>query len=195
MGKIILVRHGEVDIKQVDKIDGLEIEEFLNSYNLADIKSSSKPPQKLIDHANSCDIIICSNLNRSLSSAKALNKTPHIIDKLFQEANPPYIKTKLLKLSPKNWLIISRILWLVGYSKHGESLKDTKKRAFQASQMLIKLSQNKNIMLIGHALFNIFIAKELRKAGFKGAKIPAKEFWEYGIYCKNGLKTNKYYNK
>ncbi len=186
MGKIILVRHGEPDVKKVKMINGLEIEGFLDSYNKANIKDGSKPPQHLLTLAQSCEVVVCSNLNRSLSSCKALGIMPHESNEIFQEANPPYIKTKLLKLSPKSWLIISRAFWLVGYSKYGESLAQTKKRAFQSAQILKNHSKTGDVMLVGHALLNIFIATFLRKNGFKGPKIPAKNFWEYGVYTPKG---------
>ncbi len=180
-GKIILVRHGEPDVKIADKISGNEIAHFLDSYNEANIKIISLPPLDLKSLVHDC-VIVCSDLNRSLSSASACGLTPSIIDSVFCESIPPHFQNDWMKFSPKQWLVMSRLLWMIGFSKNGESLKETKQRANKAVDILVSSSLEEDVVLFGHGLFNIMIAKELKSRGYKGPRIPAKKYWEYGIY-------------
>ena len=182
MSKIILVRHGEPDIKIVKMINGLQIEEFLTNYDKSAIKKSSLPCDTLTKLAQKCHKIVCSDLERSISSAAALGKIPDEVDAVYSESKPPFLKVGWINLPPKVWLIFSRLLWVVGYSKNGESLKQTKQRAKISAQKLITHSKEGDVMFMGHGLINIFIAKELRKIGYKGSKVPARKYWEYGIY-------------
>jgi len=183
MNKIILVRHGEPDVKTGEKISGAEIPSFLNRYNNAALKPNSLPSSRLLFLSTNATII-CSDLKRSYCSAQRCNVSPDIADALFSESIPPHFQNNLLRLKPKTWLLLSRLLWLMGFSLHGESFKSAKKRATDAADILLHEVKRRDVLLFGHGLFNILIAKELRKRGYTGPKVPARNFWEYGVYKK-----------
>jgi broad specificity phosphatase PhoE len=184
MKKIILVRHGEPDVNIKDKISGKEIPSFLEKYNTASLKENSFPSSKLIYLAQNATVV-CSDLPRSISSAHKCEVQPKIIDSLFAESIPPHFQSSYLKMHPKQWLIFSRVLWLTGFSSHGESLVKTQQRAKQAAAVLDYEAEQQSVVLFGHGLFNIMIAKALKKRGYRGPKVPARNFWEYGIYRKS----------
>lgn len=181
MHKIILVRHGEPDVTIAGKISGAQIPSFLANYNQAPLKSSSKPSERLRYLADNATVV-CSTLPRSIASAACCGVEPDIVDAIFCESIPPHFQSELLTLTPKSWLVLSRLLWMGGFSLHGEALHATKRRASKAANILLQEAQNHNVILFGHGLFNIMIAKELRKKGYRGPGIPAREFWDYGIY-------------
>ncbi len=181
MKEIILVRHGEPDFTPPLKISGKEIPKLLKKYNEAPLTNRSIPPKRLRFLAHN-SIVICSDLPRSVQSAKRCGVNPDIVDPLFEESIPPHFQNDLFRLSPKNWLIFSRIVGFIGFSNNGESFIHTKKRAKRAADILIKESKKNRVLLFGHALFNIFIARELIKAGFIGKRVPAKKYWEFGNY-------------
>ncbi len=181
MKEIVLVRHGEPDLSMPFKISGKEIPEFLRRYNEAHLKRDSLPPAKLRFFAYN-STIFCSNLPRSLQSAEKCSVIPDVVNELFAESIPPHFQNDLFKLSPKTWLIFSRLMWLAGFSSNGESLTDAKKRAKNAANILINESKTARVLLFGHGLFNILIAKELRKRGFTGKRVPARRHWEFGVY-------------
>jgi broad specificity phosphatase PhoE len=181
MHKIILVRHGEPDVKIAGKISGAEIPSFLDTYNNAPLNPSSEPSDRLRYLADNATVV-CSTLPRSIASAQRCGVKPSIVDTCFCESIPPHFQSDLLKLSPKMWLFLSRMLWLCGFSRHGEALFQTKKRARHAAAILLQEAKNKDVILFGHGLFNIMIAKELKKRGYIGPAVPAREFWDYGIY-------------
>ena len=184
MNKIILVRHGEPDVYIKEKISGKEIPSFLETYNTAPLKKNSFPPSKLIFLAQNATVV-CSDLHRSSASAARCDVSPKIINPVFAESIPPHFQNKLLKFKPKQWLIFSRLLWLAGFSRNGESLFLTRQRADQAAAILVSEAQQRDVILFGHGLFNIMIAKSLKKRGYEGPKVPARNFWDYGVYLKS----------
>ena len=183
MNKIILVRHGEPDVKTGAKISGAEIPSFLKRYNEAPLIPNSLPSSKLL-FLSANATVICSDLKRSYCSAQRCGVSPKIEDAIFSESIPPHFQNAFLRLKPKTWLLLSRVLWLMGFSLHGESYKDAKKRAKRAADILLHEVKKRDVLLFGHGLFNILIAAELRKRGFVGPKVPARNFWEFGVYQK-----------
>jgi len=181
MNKIILVRHGEPDLYIDRKISGHEISSFLEKYDKAPLKKSTYPPPSVQFWAKNATVV-CSHLRRSIESAKRCEVDIDVSDKLFAEAIPPHFRSKNLVLKPKQWLVLSRILSLLGFSLHGESLRQSRLRAKEAAHYLVKLSKQQNVILFGHGLFNILIASELRKMGYEGPKVPARNFWDAGVY-------------
>ena len=76
-----------------------------------------------------------------------------------------------------------RCLWVLGYSKNGESFSMAKERAKIATQRLIQLAkQFESVLLVGHGLTNYFIAKELLSHKWSGPSHPGKNYWSYGVY-------------
>ena len=182
-GKIILVRHGEPDVKIADHISGYEISSFLDYYNNALLKRTSLPSDRLKFLAQNA-VVVCSDLKRSLESACFCDVEPLYVDPIFAESIPPHFRSSQIRLSPKSWLIFSRLLWSVGFSKNGESLFEAKKRAQKATKILIDYAMHSDVILFGHGLFNILIAAELRKNNFCGKRVPARKHWEFGVYEK-----------
>lgn len=134
-------------------------------------------------------MVITSDLTRAIQSAKYLNpKVKPISDHLFRETELPFLtmKTFDIKLRPSIWAIIMRILWFCGYSNDCESLSNAKLRAKKASQKLIDYAEkNKSIVLVGHVFFNMLIAKELKKKGWKGKQITGSKHWNCTTYVLN----------
>ncbi len=181
MNRIILVRHGEPDVPAVEKISGKEIADFLHLYDHAPLKAHSNPSDRLQFLAHNATVV-CSHLPRSLASAARCGVEPKIIDALFAESIPPHFRTDRLSMRPKSWLMLSRVLWMGGFSRHGESLRSARMRAQKAEQTLHYEAMQRDVLLFGHGLFNIMIAKALRSYGYSGPKVPARAFWEFGIY-------------
>ncbi len=184
MNPIVLVRHGEPDIAITDRISGAEIASFLSRYDAAPLHPASAPSDALMEIASGATIV-CSDLPRSVASARRCGVSPQITDALFAESIPPHFRSRWLRLRPKSWLILSRMLWMAGFSRHGESLASVRTRADRAAGMLADEATRNRVVLFGHGLFNIMIAKALKKYGYEGPRVPARAFWEYGVYRRN----------
>lgn len=189
MQKIILLRHGEVEIANYKCISANQFGKWIVKYNNADIKSEFSSKDEIKDLLNSTNILICSNLKRSVQSLEVFDRIPFEINDIFNEAQLPFSNWKLLKLNPKIWLLIFRLLWLFGYSQNSESFKETKQRAKKATKRLIKLSQeNKTVLLVGHGIMNKLIQKELVSLKWIESKKLQNKNWCYGVFefkCKS----------
>ncbi len=182
--KIILLRHGEPADLSFSKINASAFYEWVNLYNYSGLCVSSKPTVEAINISEKCNAVVCSDLPRSIESAKALNiKKITITSSQFNEAGLPTSCGKLLKLSPKTWAVIYRVFWLFGYSNNSESYKEAKSRASKSVNILIKLAQEHgSVLFVGHGVYNWLVAKELKSVGWSGPKKPTSKHWSFGVY-------------
>lgn len=187
--KIILVRHGQPDAGKWNKLSGKDFSLWIDHYNaapLVDMDNATVPIiNELKDVVAQSELIICSSLRRSLDSALALNVRTDIVDSLFKEAELPIINCQWPKLSPTVWLMLCRVLWFLGKANHVESFSQMKKRVCAAtSQVMTYAAEHQQIVLIGHGLFNTFLAKELLSRGLSGPKKSARGYWQFSVYEK-----------
>ena len=114
--------------------------------------------------------MVCSHLRRSIESARSLGfPEVHFKEPLFSETALPHFDSGDFPLPVFVWIVVLRLLWLVGFSRNGESLISARRRARQAAAGLIQLAEaNQIVLLVGHGLFNHLIATELRKRGWRG---------------------------
>ena len=117
MKQIILVRHAKVDIDNTKKIDSLALQEWINEYDTAPIESESLPTEKTITLSQNADIVVTSILRRAIDSARVLGVEVHAQNPLFNEAAIPEIVIPYLKLKPKSWLVVLRLMLLFGLGK------------------------------------------------------------------------------
>jgi len=156
--EIILLRQGKPLIPLLDRINAISFIQWIEAYNSAGLCLTSPPPQTTLTRVNQGNATVCSQLSRSIQSAEALNITNIILtDAQFNEAGLPSANWRRLKLSPTIWLIIFRLLWLFGYSKHSESYNEAKQRAAGSTKTLINLAgEYKSVLFIG---LNIYLKK------------------------------------
>ncbi len=163
-------------------VKGTEIENLAKAYDSAGvIRSPSEESKKL---ANQHKVVVCSDLPRSLQSAKAIGVTKiHLSDPIFREMNIPYFDNVSITLPIKLWVAILRGLWFLGFSKNTESISEAKQRAKLASEKLMDLAtKHHSVLLVGHGFLNHYIAKELLANNWLGSSSPGKKYWEFGTY-------------
>lgn len=182
--KIILFRHGEPIGFSSEPISANSMKAWVAQYNSAVIKPQSQPNEQALAIASKATLIVSSDLARSKASAMLLSSSQAIEENgLFAEAGLPYTNRSLFKAKPKVWLVLFRVLWYFGYSFGSESRSEVKARSIVAVQELIKLAnKNQCIALVGHGIFNRFLARELILQGFKGSKYPTSKYWGSSIY-------------
>ncbi|XOB62087.1 hypothetical protein ACMC56_16035 [Campylobacterota bacterium DY0563] len=185
MKQIILVRHSEVDIDYHKNITSYEFGKWIEEYNNAKINIPNHINSDLIEIFNTSDIVLSSKLQRSKDTIKLFNKDIFEENFIFNEFEIPYNKNKLLRLKPKMWLVIYRVLWFLGFSKYSESFKESKIRVQLSVNKLIEVSNQYNsIILVGSGLINRFIFNGLSKNGWKTIKKLSNENLGYGILKK-----------
>ncbi|MEI4800909.1 histidine phosphatase family protein [Bacillus sp. NPDC077411] len=183
---ILLIRHGKSKFTENNRITCKEFKNWVEKYDYNGVFEEPSYPSETLKKISSANIVITSDLKRSVESAKLLNpKLKAISVSLFRETELPALSRKLLdlKLKPSNWAVILRCLWFCGYSNECESLNNAKRRAKKASQLLIDYARkHKSVALVGHGFFNMLIAKELQRMGWKGKRKTSTKHWGCTIY-------------
>jgi hypothetical protein len=181
---IVLLRHGKPDVPEYRKLRAEELHQWITSYNSAGIIPEHVPSKDAIEIANTCNLVVCSDLPRSMESAKLLRiKEINVIQSVFREMGLPFGRFPFLKMYPNKWAALFRVLWFFGYSSNSESLKEAKIRAVVGSNFLKETAtKNGSVLLVGHGFMNKFIAKELLSSGWKGPEYPGRKYWEFGVY-------------
>lgn len=180
--KITLIRHGKPAFELSGNAQAKDLRNLAKSYDASGI--IDEPPGKAIEAAKGHNMVICSDLTRSLESAESLGCPEiHLEESIFREIAIPHFSNGSMTLPISVWIVVLRSLWLLGFSKNGESFGNARYRAKQAAQKLIQLAtQYENILLVGHGFINYFIAKELLANKWEGPSTPGRGYWEYSVY-------------
>ena len=182
--KIILSRHGEPFEFSNDPISADCFSDWIDQYNSAPISENSNPTEQDLAILSECNLCVSSDLRRSKDSVVRLGLNRVVEENaLFREAGLPYSHLKTFKLRPKIWAAIFRVIWYLGYSEGSESKATVKARAEKATNELVRLAEQYDvIVLVGHGIFNRFLATRLLRKGFHGPKSPSSRYWGANVY-------------
>jgi broad specificity phosphatase PhoE len=182
--QITLLRHGMPDIDKNSRISATEFGAWVSKYDAASLDINCEPPQPAIEQANRCAFVVCSDLLRSLESAKALGLADiDASEAMFRELDTPHANWHFPRLSPGAWAVIFRIMWAAGYSTNVETFAEARERARHCAERLSKLaSEHGKILFVGHGLLNWFISRYLKKMGWDGSQNAPRRYWEFAVY-------------
>ena len=183
--EIFILRHGKPDFELKGMVKANDLHLIAKNYNCSGV--TDYPPQHKIEPLLDCNVVVCSDLARSIQSAELLGvRSIHLTDSMFRESDIPYFSSGSITLPLSIWMLLLRILWFFGYSRNGESLADAKIRSRVATQQLVELARRHGkVLLVGHGMINHLIARELLVNGWDGPRNPGKRYWQYGIYRYN----------
>ncbi len=184
--EISLIRHGKSKHIDNNKIAFNEFNDWIGKYDDGGVFEEKSYPLDTLEKVSTANIVITSDLKRSIDSAKLLN--PDLIaisSSLFRETELPVPSKKLggLKFKPSLWAVILRCLWFTGYSNGCESLSSAKQRANKAAEELVEYAQKyRSVVFVGHGFINLLIAKELQKMEWKGKRKTDSRHWSCTTY-------------
>jgi broad specificity phosphatase PhoE len=180
--KITLIRHGKPEYELKGTAKAKEISRVVKSYDLSGIKD--KPTHHIIENLSNSTIVVCSDLKRSIESAKALGfSNIHYSESLYREVAIPHFKSGEFSMKLYNWGVFLRLLSIFGFSRNGESLAMARRRASHAASALVDIAKDKkSVLFVGHGFINYFIAKELLKKKWQGPARPSNGYWDYATY-------------
>ena len=139
-----------------------------NAYNNAPIIRELPQNEDLYQLFDEVGYVFSSTLSRSKDSLALLDIDSDMSHVLFNEAEIPVLKGDFIKLKPTRWLLLFRILSLLGFGRWAATLKETKAQAKEAANILFEYSKDHdNIVLMGHGVMNWLISKELRDLGWE----------------------------
>lgn len=181
------MRHGKPKLPHFSKLKAVEMREWIAAYNAAEICESSPPDKNALQLAQTCQFVVCSDRPRSISSAQRLKlEKIHQTKEEFGEAGLPYCSIPLLRLSPDAWAVLFRLMWFLGFSKNSESIHVFKQRAQQCSRELEQAAdEDADVLFVGHAFMNRFIAKYLRVNGWAQTTKGRSQYWSMTVFEKH----------
>lgn len=184
--EITLIRHGRSSHNDERRMAISDFNDWVKKYNRNGIIMNEMCPPETADLANSAAFLYTSDLQRSIESARKINPAANIkADPLFRETELPSAANRLmaLKLKPNSWAVLLRILWFLGFSSGCESYREAQIRAKHAALKLITYANEHHAaILVGHGIFNMMIAKELQKMGWKGKRKTGSSHWNAAAY-------------
>lgn len=182
--RIVLARHGRPAWDFRTPIPGHALAEWLRGEGEATLAASPRPSPELERLSRDAKCLVVSPLRRSRDSARLLAPTmAAVIDPCFREAELPAAIRSGLRLRPEMWALLARAAWFCGWSAGVESFTEARHRASTAASVLTGHAEACGaVVLVGHGLMNILIARRLRGAGWRGPRFPSPQHWTFGVY-------------
>ncbi|PUA26342.1 MAG: hypothetical protein B0W54_21460 [Cellvibrio sp. 79] len=182
--KIALIRHGRPDIEAKAMIHHKSFNEWLMKYDKAVIDKNFPVADSLLEKIKDCQLFVCSDLGRSISSFELLGFAGGaIVDPFFRECEVPYSKRVNFYCRADILTVIYRVLWLMGFSANCESKAEATARANLCAEKLIAFASEYGfVSFVGHGFLNRFIAAALVERGWSGPKQPGKKHWSCDVY-------------
>ncbi len=184
--QIVLVRHGRPAHSAAPWSTPAGMKTWVERYNAAKIATDERP-ETLVQLAGSVGVVLCSSLLRCVESRSCLScECCHEPDPLFAEAHLPYPDWPIPLMPSRVWRIAFRTAWFCGFANHTEHVDGSTQRASAAADKLIQLAEaHDSVLLMGHRIMNMLIAKQLRKRGWSGPTLPLlAKYWEAIHYHK-----------
>ena len=181
---IILVRHGKPALSRKIRLNWREYRDWWKSYDLSGLAEGQTPPKKLAIVMDNADAVYSSDLIRAVETATmAAGRAPDVIDPMFREAALPSPWLGPIKLRPKSWGTLSRIVWFYGVIGSEERVTAARARAKLAAQTLADDAQGERMaVLFAHGWFNRMVGTQLRRKGWKMTKNQGDLHWKFRRY-------------
>lgn len=185
MKKITFIRHAKVDLDISTPVTAKMLKSWEDEYNCAPIMQDIPQDEALYLAFDEADHILSSTLKRTQDSIVILGSSVDESNALFNEAQIPTLHGHFVKLKPTSWLILFRLLSLVGFGRWAVTFKETKAQAKEASRVLVERSkEHDNIILVGHGVMNWLIRKELLALEWQSEGKDAHGNWGMTVLSK-----------
>ncbi|NUA31056.1 histidine phosphatase family protein [Cupriavidus basilensis] len=182
--EITLMRRGQPNLAMFGKVSARDMQRWIEQYDLSEI-INQPAPEASVGLAAAAKVIVSSSAPRALTFVRALGLQPTLVGEIFCEAQLPYGRWILPRLSPSTWAFILRILWLCGFSGKVESARKARMRANTAAQRLQSLASEGPVLLLGHGFMNRMIARQLKAAGWTQERSDGNRYWSAKVYRMN----------
>jgi broad specificity phosphatase PhoE len=186
-GRIIIVRHGRPVLNRNEgpRLDWKAYRDWWSRYEQSPLAEGQKCPDALVREIPNDAVVLSSVRPRAMQTADRLARGREVKrDPTFNEAPlpPPRWKARYL---PKTWNKIARVVWLMGHHDGDEHVRDARKRAGKAADMLIEAAgEGRDVVLAAHGWFNRMVRPELKKRGWTCIHDGGDKYWSYRIYQK-----------
>ena len=185
--RIILVRHGKPALSRKVWLTWRGYRDWWHQYDAGGLAEFQKMPDNVKQLANKADILISSPLRRARETAELLRgRAPDLIEDDLVEAALPPPHLGPLRLRPKAWGTIARVVWFIGWSDGMESHRDARIRA---NKMALGLAQHahggKTVLVTAHGWYNRMLKGSLKKQGWKCISQNGDLHWSHRIFIRD----------
>ena len=185
IGWIVIARHGEPDADRTVKLTNEQFAEWWSAYDRTGLKSTSLPPQTLIDIGGQADVVFASTLPRAIRTAESVAPGKSIVtDPVFVEAPLPAPRMSG-KRNASTWGVLARICcWL--RDDHYQVTKSAAKLRAQAgaATLTARALRGENVLLCGHGWFNRMMRPVLKAQGWRCVYDGGDKYWSWRKYEK-----------
>ncbi len=182
--QIVLARHGRPDLPAEARrpISGRDIGRWYRDYNESGILDGAAPAQ-LRDAARAAGCVVASDLRRAIESAACLTSRDCIrVEASLREVGFPESLDSSMRLSPNLWVFIARAAQMLDRRDDEGGRPAVRARAASVAATLSQLAGDHSVVAIGHGWFNRFIARELRRQGWRGPRFLPSAYWSSVTY-------------
>ncbi|NNC94902.1 MAG: phosphoglycerate mutase family protein [Chitinophagales bacterium] len=167
--QIMLIRHGEPDLKKDGWVGRRGAEEYFRDYDSVNIIIPEFLPIHLKPGEVKC--VYTSTLPRSSHTAMVLfgEGFDYCPMYMFREFERRVFNFISLRLPLKLWTTISRGLWIIGINQRDiESFRKAKKRAREGAEFLDERAmEDEKVILVAHGFLNRYLKKYLVDMGYE----------------------------
>ena len=184
-GPIIVARHGRpaLDRDVGPRLSWREYIDWWAAYEAGGLEQGQIAPEVLKAAVADADLFFTSGRLRAKQTMEmaAPGKVAEAFD-IFNEAPLPPPRLDWLRLLPRNWNVLSRIVWIGGHSLDGESIRQARARAELAAKQLHEEAAQGKVFLAAHGWFNRMIRRELLKLGWRCVHNGRDNYWSFREY-------------
>jgi broad specificity phosphatase PhoE len=177
--EITLVRHGKPAALTAATISGHDVGQWARRYNELGITRELEPPESVRRLVSSARWVVASDARRSIESADWLASPCEVrIDADLREAALPDSMGMSMRMFPGAWVVIARVAWWLNWCRSSETVEATRHRARRATDRLCALAgEHGSVLVVGHGVFNRFIATQLLRRGWRGPRLLPRAYW------------------
>lgn len=186
-GAIIVARHGRpaLDRTKGPRLDWRAYIDWWASYEAGGLQADQCAPDGLKALAAGADVFLTSSRLRAHQTLEAaapggLARARQLA--VLDEAPLPPPRIGWLRLLPKNWNVIARMVWMCGHALDGETVHEARARAREAALLLHEEALAGKVFATGHGWFNRMIRKELKRLGWHCRHDGGDSYWAWRHY-------------
>lgn len=181
---IVLSRHGKPALSRRVLLTSAQFRQWWQQYDAGGLARDQKAKPKTAHWAKRADIVISSTLRRAVETAHlASGDMPDKQMEELVEAALPSPPLGPVKLTPRIWGTLARIVWWCGYSSNMESVGQARERAKLAAQLLSEQAEGgKLVFVAAHGWFNRMIGSQLKREGWLCTQDQGDLHWCYRFY-------------
>lgn len=184
--QIVTIRHARPDLARARRYSAQAVRQYFIDYDAAPIQSIGTP--SFVLRPGEVDQVYCSNLIRSIATARALFGPDQQlrISPQFRELERDIPGGWFARRNWPLWAwqLLSRGSYLLGGKFPGiESFRQARVRIAGAAEVLETAARGEGAaVLVGHGFFNYFLGWQLRRRGWYRVRRPGRDYLGVAVY-------------